>query len=150
MSKPGKVAWNRRNGAAPNARRQLPRLVQNYFAEVRHALAADPPPELLHPIRLASKRLRYTLELFRECYGPGLETRLVVLQRLQKVLGEVNDCAAAIRLILEIAPDSPARRRGEQFLRRRAEAKAAELRKEWHEVFDAPGRERWWVAYLAK
>ena len=150
MSKPGKIAWNQRTGVAANAHRQLPRLVKNYFAEVRQALAADPPPEKLHPIRLASKKLRYTLELFRECYGPGLETRLKALQRLQQVLGEVNDCAAAVPLIQRITPESPTRRRTEQFLRRRATTKAAELRKEWHGIFDAPGREKWWTGYLGK
>ncbi|MEI9973986.1 MAG: CHAD domain-containing protein [Ignavibacteriota bacterium] len=51
----------------------------------------------LHVIRLATKRVRYTLELFRPCYGPGLELRITSLQRLQQLLGEVNDCAAAER-----------------------------------------------------
>jgi CHAD domain-containing protein len=150
MGKPGRIVWNQRNGAAANAHRQLPRLVGDYFAAVRQALATDPPPEKLHPIRLASKKLRYTLELFRECYGPGLETRLKALQQLQQALGEVNDCTAALRLIQKISPESPTRRRSEEFLRRRAARKAAELRKEWHEVFDAPGREKWWTAYLGK
>ena len=45
---------------------------------------------------------------------------------------------------------SPARSRTARFLRRRASSKAGELRKEWLEVFDAPGRERWWIEYLAR
>ena len=107
-------------GAMRNARRQLPPLVQAYFARVRELLAADPPPAELHAIRLATKRLRYSLELFRPCYGPGLETRLAALQSLQQILGEVNDCVAAERLLEDLLPATPARSRAEQFLRRSA------------------------------
>jgi CHAD domain-containing protein len=145
-----KPHWNERLGAAANARHELPRLVKEYFAQVRQLLAANPPPPQLHVIRLASKRLRYTLELFRDCYGPGFKTRLASLQQLQQVLGDVNDCAAAERLIGELIPKSATRQRYQEFLHRRAAAKAVELRKEWHQVFDAPGREQWWTAYLAK
>jgi CHAD domain-containing protein len=144
------IVWNPRLGAAANARRQLPLLVRAYFAQVRTLLAADPPPAELHAIRLASKRLRYSLELFRPCYGPGLKLRLAALQRLQQVLGEVNDCAATLRLLEGLLPASPPRGRVERFLRQRASLKAAELRREWHDGFDAPGREQWWLRYLIR
>jgi len=144
------IAGNLRMSAMRNARRQLPPLVQAYFARVRELLAASPPPAELHTVRLATKRLRYTLELFRPVYGQGLEIRLAALQRLQQVLGEINDCAAAERLIEAIIPTSAERRRVQSFLRRRASAKAVALRKEWHDTFDAPGRERWWTQYLAR
>jgi len=150
MSKRGAIRWDEEASAAVNARRALPTLVTDYFAGVRKLLAGDPPPAELHAIRLASKRVRYTLELFRPCYGPGLESRLATLRRLQQVLGEVNDCAAAERLIQKVMSASPSRRGVARFLRGRALAKAAELRQEWREVFDAPGREQWWVLYLAR
>jgi CHAD domain-containing protein len=149
MSKTSQIAWNPRWGAAQNARRQLPRSVRAYFTQVRELLAANPAPPELHAIRLATKRLRYTLELFRPCYGSGLEIRLAALQRLQQMLGEINDCAAAERLIDATIPASAACREVQSFLRRRASAKAKTLRKEWHENFDAPGREHWWTKYLA-
>jgi CHAD domain-containing protein len=150
MGKTGQVAWNPRLGAAGNARRHLPAMVRAYFKQVRELLAADPPPAELHAIRLATKRVRYTLELFRPCYGPGLKIRLAALQRLQQVLGEVNDCAAAERLIDSLIPASGSRQRVQTFLRRRAAAIAVLLRKEWSETFDAPRREQWWLQYLAK
>jgi len=136
--------------AARHARRTLPPQVRGYFAEVRQLLAASAPPAELHTIRLATKRLRYTLELFRPCYGATLEGCLSALQRLQQLLGEVNDCAAAERLIEGLLPESPIRLRLGHFLRRRASAKAAALRTEWRGRFDAPGREQWWLRYLAK
>lgn len=150
MNKAGQIDWNPRLSATVNARCQLPRMVSAYFTRVRELLAADPPPAELHTIRLASKRLRYTLELFRPCYGPGLKIRLAALQRLQQVLGEVNDCAATERLIEGLAPRSDSRARVERFLRRRASAKATALSREWRDSFDAPGREQWWIQYLAR
>jgi CHAD domain-containing protein len=144
------IAWNPRLGASPNARRKLPPMMGAYFRQVRELLAADPAPAELHTIRLDTKRVRYTLELFRPCYGPGLEVRIAALQRLQQVLGEVNDCSAAECLIERLVPASSARTRVRTFLRRRAAAKATELRREWHEIFDAPGREHWWIHYLSR
>jgi CHAD domain-containing protein len=149
MSKPGQLTWNPRVSLTRNARRQLPSMARAYFSQVRELLAADPPPAELHAIRLATKRLRYTLELFRPFYGRGLAIRLAALQQLQQALGEVNDCAAAERLIDGLIPASAASRRVQSFLRRRAAAKASAMRREWRDRFDAPGRERWWIQYLA-
>ena len=149
MKKPGPIVWNPRLSAARNARRFLPRAVHAYLVEVRQFLATNPAPPELHAMRLATKRLRYTLELFRPCYGRGLNDRLASLQRLQQILGEVNDCAAAERLIETLEPASPRAERFVSFLRRRAAAKAVALRREWRDRFDAPGHERWWLGYLA-
>jgi len=150
MDNAGNLVWNRRLGAAENARRRLPAMVRSFFAETRRLLAADPLPAELHVIRLAGKRLRYTLELFRPCYGPGLHTRLADLQQLQQILGEVNDCAATEQLIRRLTPHSPSRMAAGEFLQKRAWAKAAELRRQWQEDFDAPGKEQWWLLYLSR
>ena len=150
MNKPTQIAWNSRLGAAENARRKLPEIVEAYFKDVREMLARNPAPAELHAVRLATKRLRYTLELFRPCYGRGLEQRIASLRQLQQILGEVNDCAAAERLIASDVPASEGRRRVETFLHRRAAAKAAALRRHWRDSFDAPGREHWWLDYLLK
>ena len=151
MSKLHQVAWDERAGATANARRELPRLAASYFAQVRALLANDPSPAKLHRLRLLTKRLRFTLELFRPCYGPGLETRLAALRRIQQSLGEVNDSTAAARLISKsMSTASPQRARLLRFLEERAAVKAQEFRKDWAEVFDAPGQEIWWPTYLAR
>jgi CHAD domain-containing protein len=151
MSKLHRVAWEERAGAAVNARRELPHLAASYFARVRALLADDPSAPKLHRLRLVTKRLRYTLELFRPCYGPGLDTRLAALRRIQQSLGEVNDSAAAGRLLSRsMNAASPQRARILRYLEERAAAKAEEFRKDWSEVFDAPGQERWWTTYLAR
>jgi CHAD domain-containing protein len=151
MSKLHQVAWDERAGAAANARRELPPLAASYFAQVRALLADDPSPVKLHRVRLLTKRLRYTLELFRPCYGPGLETRLAALHRIQQSLGEVNDSAAAGRLLSKsMSSASPQRARVLKFLEERAAIKAQAFRKDWAEIFDAPGQELWWTTYLAR
>lgn len=150
MSKTGANQWNERQTAAANARRVLPAAAAAYFAKIREALAQDPLPDALHPLRLRTKRLRYTIELFRPCYGAGLEQALTALRGLQNALGEVNDSAVAARLAIEGMPPSPRRDRVTRFLERRAAERALEFRRIWLEEFDAPGREAWWTSYLAR
>jgi CHAD domain-containing protein len=144
------MKWDERAGVAVNARRQLPALVTAYYKRVRGLLEDDPSAPKLHRARLATKRLRYTLELFRGCYGPGFETRMAELREVQQLLGEVNDCVAAGRHVPSLMKASPQRNRIEKFLDQRTEQTVAKFRKHWTEVFDAPGRELWWTAYLSR
>jgi len=144
------IHWDERSAASTNARRYLPPLVTEYFTYVRDTLAKNPPPPKLHALRLATKQLRYTLELFRACYGPGLETRLGELRHLQQLLGEVNDSAATERLLSSMMRASTQQLRVKKFLDERSATKAQAFREHWTGVFDAPGRERWWTGYLMR
>ena len=150
MGNSHQVEWDEKATTAANARLELSPLVTQYFARIRKLLAKDPSPPELHRLRLATKRLRYTLELFRPCYGPGLETRMAELRELQQFLGDVNDSTATGRMLAKAMPKSPQRTRVQTFLEERAAHKAREFRKHWNEVFDAPGRERWWTLYLER
>ena len=142
--------WNERATAATNARRELPRLMSAYFRDVRGALAAKPSPARLHKIRLASKKIRYTLELFAPCYGAAFEERMKALKDVQTSLGGVNDAVAARALLKEIMPAGPQRKNLAAYLKKRAAEKAEEFRVHWGEKFDAPGEERRWLAFLRK
>ena len=149
VTKPQRPEWDEKADAPENGEKFLPALVTEYFTRGRDLLAGNPAPPELHALRLATKKLRYTLELFKPCYGPGLVERLDTLRHLQQVLGEINDTAAAARLVAEL----PGRRSEEgqrvrKFLEERRAAKTEEFRKRWAE-FDAPGRELWWTRYLA-
>jgi hypothetical protein len=113
-------------------------------------LKGSPAPEELHAFRLKTKRLRYTLELFRPCYSAALEQRLELLREIQTVLGDLNDCAAAQRIAADTLPANSRRlAQVKRFLRVRGDRLAAAFRKHWKEKFDASGREEWWVSYLA-
>jgi hypothetical protein len=147
MAQAWSFQWNERAGVASNARRELPPMVRGYFSQVREFLAEDATPASLHRLRLASKRLRYTLELFRPCYPAALEERLAALKVLQDRLGEVNDAVASARLLRVSLQRQPKVRK---FLEGRAAERAAEFVRYWKETFDAPGRETWWTDLLAR
>jgi CHAD domain-containing protein len=151
MAKAKKIKWDETNGPAENARKQLPKIAKAYFAEVREVLAEDPAPAELHALRLASKRFRYSLELFRACYAAGLEERIERLKGVQDLLGDCNDAVASIpRLEKALRSEPVERERVRKYLEDLAAEKAAEFRKQWVESFDAPGQQQWWTGYLAR
>ena len=99
----------------------------------------------LHKFRLGTKRVRYTLELFRQCCGHGLEQRLQVLRRLQQYLGEINDYATTSGLA---GGKEAAGFR--QFLETRAAARTGDLVRYVRRQLLALERRRYWLAYFRK
>lgn len=144
MAKPKPIEWNASATAAENAVAHLPGLARRYFRTGRTLLRAKPSPTTLHRFRLETKRFRYTLELFRLCYGPGLDLRLEKLREIQVRLGEISDCSATMELL------GPADQPFAAFLRRRTAAKIGVLHSYWQEIFDAAGQEIWWTQYLTR
>jgi CHAD domain-containing protein len=143
--------WDDTGSAGVNARAQLPAVAGAYFQAGRELLAGSPSPEELHAFRLKTKRLRYTLELFRACYSSTLEQRLDALKGIQTLLGDINDCTAALRVAANALPaKSPQYIKVEKYLQARCKRLSAAFRKHWTETFDAQGREDWWVGYLAR
>lgn len=83
----------------------LPVTVWERYAVVRAYEAilplADEP--LLHQLRIEAKRLRYTLEFFREVLAPAAETAIPLVIALQDQLGQLHDAdvaAARVRAFL--------------------------------------------------
>jgi hypothetical protein len=55
--------------------------------------AADPAEVVaLHDMRIASKRLRYILEVTGPCFGPYAGSAVKLVKDLQDLLGEIHDC----------------------------------------------------------
>ena len=135
--------WSETLGVQRNAQICLPRMAQAWIEEGTELAVAAASPAAMHRFRLRTKALRYTLELFRPCYGPGFEAKLGALQGIQQLLGDVNDAVSAARML-------PRTARARAVIERRAEAKALEFRKDWTAVFDAPGQERLWIRYLSR
>jgi CHAD domain-containing protein len=140
--------WDDRATPSANAARVLPKMISDYFSDVRKVLAAKPSPARLHKIRLASKKIRYTLELFEECYGAEFRKRLEALKEVQTALGDVNDAVSAQRVLNGAMPQSARRKALRSYLKKRAAEKAEEFRVHWMERFDAEGEERRWAAFL--
>jgi CHAD domain-containing protein len=126
-----------------NARMVLPMMAGEYFAAGRKMVAANREPKDLHPFRLATKRFRYTLEIFRDVYGPAMADRLKQLKPVQDALGAVNDCVATRE---EFDSD----RKFCDYLERRAVRKARDFYKSWINEFDAPGQEERWIRFLSR
>jgi CHAD domain-containing protein len=63
----------------------------------------------IHQLRIASKRLRYSLEFFREVLGPEAGPLIERVTRLQDHLGLLNDADVAARLAREFLVASAAR-----------------------------------------
>ncbi len=143
-----KPQWDETATAASNAHRILPLLASRYFEDGRKLLATKRRGGSLHRFRLKTKRFRYTLELFRDVYGHALERRLDLLRPLQTALGDINDCAATLKLVDKRLHRE--RKRLRMFLEKRSAKKAAEFEEYWRTTFDAPGEDMAWVNYLAR
>lgn len=46
----------------------------------------------LHAMRIAAKRLRYTLEVFAPLYPDGLKEPLRIVRAIQEMVGDIHDC----------------------------------------------------------
>jgi CHAD domain-containing protein len=61
----------------------------------------NPPPERLHSLRIACKRLRYTLEFFREALGPDTKKLIKSIVAIQDHLGNLQDAVVARALLAD-------------------------------------------------
>jgi CHAD domain-containing protein len=133
------MKWSPDLPVEQNARERLPRVLEKFYAAGREVYEHE-DPATLHRFRLEGKRVRYTLELFRPVYGPGLEKLLKALRKAQTALGDINDCATA-RLIVT-HPEF------QQWVEDRQLKLREEFRTYWLDEFDKPGQELLWVHYL--
>jgi CHAD domain-containing protein len=128
----------------------LPKMMQAYFKAGRKLTGAPSSPAAMHKFRLETKALRYTLELFRSCYGPALERYLPALRSIQDCLGAMSDYATTKDLIAARLPaDAPERVKMERFLAAGTRRKWLEFRRYWLRTFKQPGQERRWLNYLS-
>ncbi|MDP9356455.1 MAG: CHAD domain-containing protein [Chloroflexota bacterium] len=73
-----------------NARRILAVKMGEFYSYAPIVHAED-EVEALHNLRIAAKRLRYTLELFRVVFGPEGEWQIERVKAIQEELGQVHD-----------------------------------------------------------
>ncbi|MFM9108776.1 MAG: CHAD domain-containing protein [Chloroflexota bacterium] len=99
MSKAWPVRKLRRDGSlAANARKVLRVRLAEFDS---HGAAVDQPgdPEALHDLRIAAKRLRYTLEVFRPEFGDAGVAGLAGVKEIQERLGVLHDRDVRIALV---------------------------------------------------
>ncbi len=139
-----KALWKDSLNLRENLQRRMPKLARRYFDEGDKALAEGTDWDQMHQFRLQTKRFRYTLETFRELYGPGIEKRIDSLKKLQTYLGDINDCIVTTEL-LKSSEES-------EDVRAKLEDKAAKLTKKlreyWAETFTVGRPRTLWTRYL--
>lgn len=99
----------------------------------------DGPPTALHKLRIAAKKLRYTMEL-----ASFTAARLEPIKTLQSKLGDINDYESARR----IAAKEGASKALIQKLRQAQEKKTRQFRRYWKREF--AGKEKGWLAILTE
>jgi CHAD domain-containing protein len=134
------MKWKASHTAAANAHRRLPAMAEEYFKEGRKAGTVKRSPKALHNFRIATKRFRYALELFRPIYGPSLDSRLSELHELQNSLGKISD----YQTVLEILKGD---KELEAKLQRALKRKSKEFRRRW-QAFDSGSQLKQWKRYL--
>ena len=123
------------NGALDaRERRVLLRAAHRVF---RRAANIDGPPTALHKLRIAAKKLRYTMELL-----PFPPARLDPIKQLQSKLGDINDYESARRL----AAKEGASKTLMKGLEQAQEKKVRQFRRYWKREF--AGKEQGWMAIL--
>jgi len=146
-----RLLWDESASASSNAGVRLPAMLEAYFDQGRKLAARSSSVSPMHPFRLETKALRYTLELFRPCFGPGLEGFLLSLRRIQDCLGALNDYATTRDLIAARLPKhAPDRQKMDRILTARAKRKSLEFRRYWRRTFDKPGEDQRWMNYVSR
>ena len=125
-----------KESAAENAGRLLPAMVEGLFGAGQEASRPDSSRPKMHRLRLQSKQVRYTLELFEPVYGKQAQKILESLKGLQEKLGAINDCATTLEMIRRDRPAATA-------VRRLAGERETEFREYWKKHFGTRERARW-------
>ena len=81
-----------------NARRILAVRIGEYYS-FAPIVPREDAGEALHDLRIAAKRLRYTLELFRSVFGKVGERQIERVKAVQEELGAIHDHDVLIALI---------------------------------------------------
>src|SRR5687768_296966 len=136
--------WKPHLDAQENLRRTLPKLAAKYFKSGHRAFEKSRDWDHVHKFRIATKRFRYTLELFEEQYGAELAKRIEELKQLQTLLGDANDCVATAALLKPL-PDTADLR---TELAKKADAKLKKARGWWRTHLGSETAERFWISYL--
>lgn len=70
--------------------------LKNFY---RHAPKENFSSESLHQLRIAAKKLRYSLEFYEICFNHLLTNYLKTLKEIQELLGDLHDCDVMIDLL---------------------------------------------------
>jgi CHAD domain-containing protein len=121
-------------------------MAQEYFKRGNEAAKTKALPRELHQFRIASKKFRYTLELFTSVYGPPLNSSLEKIGNVQRLLGDINDCDTVRGMLSQYK----AADRLTSWLKKRQRRKMEQFQLYWTETFATDAELREWRALLSR
>ncbi len=121
---------------------KLEKLAVAFFEAGKIAAASD-QPEVLHPFRVAAKRLRYTIEIIDP---PGSDHWLNLLRLIQQQLGDMNDAFVAERYLRSRPTLSTRARPLPALLHANAQSHIVKFQNAWQRRF-GPRTEKAWLAW---
>jgi CHAD domain-containing protein len=94
----------------------VPALIYERLAAVRayDSVIADAPVEQLHALRIEFKKLRYTVEYFRDVLGQESKEIINEFKGLQDHLGDLNDANVAIQILQEFLDEYSKKFKGDE------------------------------------
>jgi CHAD domain-containing protein len=133
--------------AAIMAKRLLPDMVAEHFHRGEAAVGKKIPAHKIHRFRVAAKNFRYTLDFFAPLYAGTLPLLIDRLKDVQTLLGDINDCATARRIVKEeVTGDGDEAIRGDILsgLKDRQRKKIKEFREQYTGEFSSASVLRQW------
>jgi triphosphatase len=133
--------------AADAAASLFPALLKDYLhrgARVAHRSAS---PKQLHRFRIATKEIRYTLDIFGALYGGAVADFGEKLKKLQADLGAIHDCTATGSLV-EHSKSSGGRKEILRDLEKRRRKKTDRFVLNYHREFENKRTVREWKKAL--
>ncbi|HEU0123133.1 MAG TPA: CHAD domain-containing protein [Bryobacteraceae bacterium] len=144
LQKDRPARWRKWSDHAREPVADLPVAIAKFFEAGREAAASGEPGEL-HQLRIAAKRLRYTIEILDP---EGGEAPLAGLRALQRQLGAMQDAIAAESLLGQLPKLSSSARRVAGELQRRSRDYAGAASRAWPRRF-GPRVEKAWLDWAA-
>lgn len=133
------MRWDDSVPPAENVRERLPKRFHKYIVVGNNAFEKKRSWTELHAFRIETKRIRYTLELFPEFFGPHYAELIDMVRRIQTLLGDANDLVNARRMLKGREGTEEVRQRFHD----RARRKLAKARKFWLDEFGEEQAQRW-------
>jgi CHAD domain-containing protein len=129
---------------AKTARTLLPRMAEDFFELGARAARTKASPAELHQFRIATKKFRYSLELFTPLYGAASAPLLGNIKQAQGLLGDVNDCETVRAMIAQYKGGDGVM----AWLRKRQRKGIAQFQQYWGEAFGPSMETRNWSDLL--
>jgi len=122
------------DSTAVTAKAVLEPMLTDFLARGKQVLKHKAPAARTHRLRVAAKKLRYTMELFAPVCGPSVDEWIGKIRALQGVLGSISDCEM-VRAMIEVHGGN---RKIDASLRRKVRRKLGEFRALWTQEFSSP------------